>query len=149
ETLTHELLNVGDIVLVQGSTEALERLKRTGQVLVLDGRITVPRTERASAALAIMAGVVGFAALGVLRISIAALLGVALLLAARGLTWRDALGALDRRIVLVIVTSLALGLVLSETGAAQYIASLYVSAIGSVPTPVALAGFILIMALMT
>src|SRR5690606_31643305 len=81
ETVTRETLHVGDILLVQGSTEALERLKRSGQVLVLDGRITVPRTERAAAALTIMAGVVAFAALGVLRISIAALLGVALLLA--------------------------------------------------------------------
>src|SRR5690606_31287494 len=75
--------------------------------------------------------------------------GVALLLATRCLTWRDALGALDRRIILVIVVSLALGLALTETGAAEYIASLYVSAIGSMPTPVALAGFILIMSLMT
>src|SRR5690606_5753327 len=81
EPVTRETLRVGDIVLVQGSTEALERLKRSGQVLVLDGRITVPRTERASAALTIMSGVVLFAAFGVLRISVAALLGVALLLA--------------------------------------------------------------------
>jgi di/tricarboxylate transporter len=116
---------------------------------VLDGRITVPRTERASAALTIMAGVVVFAALGVLRISIAALLGVALLLATRCLTWRDALGALDRRIILVIVASLALGLALTETGAAAYIASMYVSLIGDLPVPVALAGFLLIMALLT
>src|SRR5690606_188531 len=149
ETITREVLDVGDIVLVQGSTDALDRLKRSGQVVVLDGRISVPRTERASAALAIMIGVVSFAALGVLRISIAALLGVALLLATRCLTWRDALAALDRRIILVIVVSLALGLALTETGAAHYIASLYVAAVGSMPTPIALAGFILIMSLMT
>src|SRR5690606_27618046 len=149
ETITREVLDVGDIVLVQGSTDALERLKRSGQVVVLDGRITVPRTQRASAALAIMAGVVAFAALGVLRISIAAILGVALLLATRCLMWRDAISALDRRIILVIVASLALGLLLTETGAAEYIASLYVQAVGSLPTAVALSGFILIMALLT
>ena len=149
ETVTRETLHVGDIVLVQGSTEALERLKRSGQVLVLDGRITVRRTERASAALTIMAGVVAFAALGVLRISVAALLGVALLLATRCLTWRDALGALDRRIIFVIVASLALGLALTETGAATYVASLYVALMGDLPVPIALAGFILIMALLT
>ncbi|HEX6995087.1 MAG TPA: SLC13 family permease [Gammaproteobacteria bacterium] len=149
EPAIRETLHVGDIVLVQGSTEALERLKRSGQVLVLDGRITVPRTERATAALAIMAGVVAFAALGVLRISVAALLGVALLLATRCLTWRDVLGALDRRIIFVIVASLALGLALTETGAAAYIASLYVAAIGDAPVPVALAAFLLIMWLLT
>jgi len=149
ETMTGQILDVGDIVLVQGTTQALERLKRSGQVLVLDGRISVPRTERASAALAIMAGVVVFAALGILRIPVAALLGVALLLATRCLTWRDAVGALDRRIIFVIVASLAIGLVLTETGAAAYIASLYVALTGALPTPVALAGFMLIMALLT
>jgi di/tricarboxylate transporter len=149
ETVTRETLHVGDIVLVQGSTAALERLKRSGQVLVLDGRITVPRTERASVALTIMTGVVAFAALGVLQISVAALLGVALLLVTRCLTWRDALGALDRRIIFVIVASLALGLALTETGAATYVASLYVALVGDAPVPVALSGFLLIMWLLT
>src|SRR5690606_28487818 len=149
ETITREVLDVGDIVLVQGSTDALERLKRSGQVVVLDGRITVPRTQRASAALAIMAGVVAFAALGVLRISVAAILGVALLLATRCLTWRDALAALDRRIIFVIVASLALGLALTETGAAGHAAPLYVAMIGDIPVPIALAGFLAIMWILT
>jgi len=149
EPAMRETLHVGDIVLVQGTTAALERLKRSGQVLVLDGRITVPRTERATAALAIMAGVVAFAAVGVLRISVAAILGVALLLATRCLTWRDVLAALDRRIIFVIVASLALGLALTETGAAAYVASLYVAMIGDAPVPIALAGFLTIMWLLT
>ena len=149
EPAMRETLHVGDIVLVQGTTAALERLKRSGQVLVLDGRITVPRTERATAALAIMAGVVAFAAVGVLRISVAAILGVALLLATRCLTWRDVLAALDRRIIFVIVASLALGLALTETGAAAYVASLYVAMIGAAPVPIALAGFLTIMWLLT
>lgn len=149
ERITGEILEVGDILLVQGSTVAIDRLKRSGQALVLDGRITVPRTERAPVALVIMMAVVAFAAFGMLRISIAALLGVALLLATRCLTWQDTLRALDRRIILVIVASLGLGLTLSETGAAEYIASLYVASIGSVPAPIALAGFILIMSLLT
>jgi di/tricarboxylate transporter len=149
ERLAREILNVGDIVLVQGTTDALERLKRSGQVLVLDGRITVPRTERAAAALTIMSAVVVFAALGILRISLAALLGVALMLATRCLTWRDAVGALDRRIIMVIVVSLALGLALTSTGAATYIASLYVALTQALPVPLILAGFILIMALLT
>src|SRR5690606_20851577 len=89
------------------------------------------------------------AALGVLQISVAALLGVALLLATRCMTWRDALGALDRRIIFVIVASLALGLALTETGAAAYVASLYVALLGDAPVPVALSGFLFIMWLLT
>src|SRR5690606_25019431 len=128
-----EILSVGDIVLVQGTTDALERLKRSGQVLVLDDRISVTRTARASIALPTMSGVVVFAAFGLLRISLAALLGVALMLATHCMSWRDALGALDRRIILVIVVSLALGLALTATGAATYIATLYVALTGGLP----------------
>ena len=144
-----EILNVGDIVLVQGTTVALERLKRSGQVLVLDGRITVPRTERAEAAMIIVVGVVAFAALGVLDISIAAILGLALMLITRCLTWRDTLGTLDRQIIMVIVASLALGLMLTATGAAEYIALLYVALTGALPVSLVLAGFMLIMAWLT
>lgn len=153
ETLDEDVaripLEAGDILLVQGEDAALERLKRSGQVLVLDGRFPVPPRTKAPVAAAVMAGVVGFAAVGALRISIAAVLGLSLMLATRCMTWRDVLAAIDRRIILVIVASLALGLMLTATGAAEYIATLFVWLTSSLPTAVVLSGFILIMALLT
>ena len=149
EDVSSAQLDAGDVVLVQGDDAALERLKRTGQVLVLDGRIPLPRKSKAPIAAAIMTGVIGFAALGALRISIAAVLGLALMLATRCMTWREVVAAIDRRIILLIVASLALGLALTATGAARYIAALYVGLTGSLPIPVVLAGFLLIMALLT
>jgi di/tricarboxylate transporter len=143
------VLHAGDIVLLQGAASGLERLKRSGQVLLLDGRVDLPQPAKASIAVVIMAGVVVLAAFGFMRISIAAVLGVALMLATRCLTWKDVIGALDRRIILVIVASLALGLTLMATGAAAYIAQLYVAATGALPVSVALSGLILIMALLT
>ena len=56
---------------------------------------------------------------------------------------------MDRRIVMVIVASLALGLALMATGATEYIASLYVAATGGLAPALVLAGFILLMALLT
>jgi di/tricarboxylate transporter len=147
--LTDTLLRAGDVVLVQGSSRGLDRFKRSGQALVLDGNIELPRPTKASLSLMIMAGVVIVAALGFMRISQAALTGVALMLATRCLTWNDVRGALDRRIILVIVASLALGLSLMATGAAEYIAELYVAATDGLPVAVILSGMILIMALLT
>jgi di/tricarboxylate transporter len=71
------------------------------------------------------------------------------MLATRCLTWKDILAAIDRRIILVIVASLALGLVLMATGAAEYIAQLYVALTGALPVALVLSGLILIMALLT
>lgn len=147
--LTDTLLRAGDVILVQGSPRGLDRLKRSGQALVLDGSIELPRPTKASLSLMIMAGVVVVAAFGLMRISQAALTGVALMLATRCLTWSDVRGALDRRIILVIVASLALGLALMATGAAEYIAELYVAATDGLPVAIILCGMILIMALLT
>jgi di/tricarboxylate transporter len=84
-----------------------------------------------------------------MRIALAAFLGVALMLATRCLTWKDLVGAIDRRIVLVIVSSLALGTMLMATGAAEYIAEVYVSLTAGWPVPVVLSGLLLIMALLS
>jgi di/tricarboxylate transporter len=149
EDLGSVRLGAGDVILVQGSTKALDRLHRSGKLLVLDGRLHLPRAGKAAVATAIMAGVVTLAAFELLPISLAALSGLLLMIVTRCMTWRDALDALDRRIIMVIVASLALGLALMATGAAAWIASLYVALTEGLPVAVVLSGFILIMALMT
>lgn len=148
-TVTDSKLRAGDLILVQGSSKGLERLKRSGQALVLDGSIDLPRPAKASLALMIMAGVVVVAGTGLMRISQTAVIGVALMLLTRCLTWNDVRGAFDRRIIMVVVASLALGLALMATGAAEYIAELYVAATAGLPVTLILSGLILIMALLT
>jgi di/tricarboxylate transporter len=143
------VLRAGDIVLLQGPNEGIQRLKRRGPFLLLDGKIDLPRPARASVALAIMAAVVTVAAIGLMPISLAAVGGVGLMLVTRCLSWKDLRGAIDGRIILVIVASLALGLMLMATGAADYIARLYVAMAGDLPVPIILSGLLLIMALLT
>ena len=57
-------LRAGDVLLVQGSGEAISTLKDSGSMLVLDGTTDLPHTHNAKRALAIMGFVVGAAALG-------------------------------------------------------------------------------------
>jgi len=149
EALGSVTLEAGDVILVQGAPRAIERLHRSGNLLVLDGRIHLPRTTKASLSMVIMVGVVAVAATGLMRISVAASLGLALMILTNCLTWRDAISALDRRIVMVIVASLALGLAMMSTGATMYIAALYVAATDGMSVALILSGFILIMALLT
>ncbi|MDF1529258.1 MAG: SLC13 family permease, partial [Sedimenticola sp.] len=128
-------LNVGDVLLVQGRSEQIADLKRSGELLVLDATSDLPTTKRAPLALLIMAAIVGVAAFGLLPIAISATCGVLLMIATRCLSWRDAAQALNTQVVLIVVASLAMGMALSKTGGAEYLAQLFVGvSSGSSPT---------------
>ena len=65
------------------------------------------------------------AATGLLNITVAALLGVILMLFLTNvLTIRDAISALDAKIFLLVASSIMLSVALQETGGALYIADL-------------------------
>ena len=142
-------LRAGDVVLVQGTAQQLESLKRSGAALVLDGTIDLPRTHRAVRALTILVLVVAIAALGLLPISVSAVTGVGLMLATRCLTWKDLGSALSAPLIVIIVTSLALGLALTATGGALFIAQVFVDMFRGLPPPLVLSSLLLGMALLT
>jgi len=142
-------LRVGDVLLVQGSRDAIDTLKSSGNMLVLDGTTDLPRARHAKRALAVLAFVVLAAALGIMPISISALTGVGLMLALRCLTWRDAARSLPTSVIMIIVTSLALGKALVGTGMAEYLAAGFVGIASELPAPVILSAFLLIVTVLT
>jgi di/tricarboxylate transporter len=142
-------LLAGDVLLVQGTRDAIDTLKASGSMLVLDGTTDLPHTHRANRALGVMAFVVLAAATGLLPISVSALIGVGLMLAFGCLNWRDAANALSTPIIMIIVTSLALGRALMGTGMADFLAIGFVDITQNLPVPIILSAFILIMTVMT
>lgn len=142
-------LRAGDVVLVQGSRDALDELKASSKMLVVDGTTGLPRAHRAKRALFILALVIGSAALGFLPIAIAALIGVGLMTALGCLGWRDVGRSLPIAVIMLIVASLAMGKALVATGMAEYLAAGFVGAAGDLPTPVIISVFLLIMAVLT
>ena len=142
-------LRAGDVLLVQGSSEAISNLKESASMLVLDGTTTLPQTHHAKRALSVMAFVVLAAALGILPISVSALVGLGLMIVTGCLGWRDAVTALSIPVVMIIVTALALGKALMGTGMADYIAVSFVHAAAGLPAPVILSGFLALMTLIT
>ncbi len=143
------VLRAGDVLLVQGAEEAIAQLRRRARLLVLDKSYDLPRTERAPLALAILAAVVGAAALKLAPISIASLAGVAAMLLTRCLDWDDARAALSGKVVLLVASSLALGAALEETGATGYLAEHFVEAVRGLPAEWVLALLMLLMAAFT
>ncbi len=142
-------LRAGDVLLVQGTSDAIRNLKESGSMLVLDGTMDLPHTHLANRALGIMALVVLAAATGFMPISVSAMIGVGLTLALGCLNWRDAATALSTPVIMIIVTSLALGKALMGTGMADFLAYGFVSAAASMPIEVILSVFILIMTVLT
>ena len=142
-------LRAGDVLLVQGTREAIANLKDSGSMLVLDGTTTLPQTHHAKRALFIMGGVVAAAAFGIMPISVSALVGLGLMIATGCLAWRDAASALSIPVVMIIVTALALGKALMGTGMADYLAVSFVNSASGLPAPMILSAFMLLMTIMT
>lgn len=143
------VLRAGDVLLVQGTAEAIGRLRQRAGLLVLNQSYELPRTERAPVALLILAAVVAVAALKLAPISIAALAGVAAMLLTRCLDWKDAAAALSMKVVLLVASSLALGAALEKTGATAWLAGGFVRATAGLSVEWVLALLMLLMALFT
>jgi di/tricarboxylate transporter len=71
------------------------------------------------------------------------------MLLTRCLAWDEVAAALDSGLVLIIVTSLALGSALSVTGAAEYLAVLLVSLVHDLPAPIIICSLLLLFSLLT
>ena len=119
-------LRLGDVLLVQGSNENIEKVKQSGHFLVLDATIELPLTKYAPRALIIMALIISVAAMGILPISVSALAGSLLMILTNCLKWQDVRRALSAQVILIVVASLALGSALVQTGATEYVAHQFV-----------------------
>ncbi len=143
------VLAVGDVLLVQGSAADIRRLKSNQAFLVLDSTVDLPDKEKAPLALGIMAVVVAAAAAGLAPISVAALVGVAAMLGSGCLNWKEAGSGLSAQVIMIVVTSLALGTALTATGATGYVAELFVAVTTGLSPTAILGGLMLLMALLT
>jgi di/tricarboxylate transporter len=142
-------LHSGDVLLVQGAVQTIERLKSSRNLLVLDAKSALPISSKAPIAMLIMLYIIGSAAFGFLPIAVSALSGVLLMLLTGCLKWYDATRALDRSVILIIAASLAMGTAMVETGGAAFLAQAYVNITEGLSPPIVLSGLLLMMAMLT
>lgn len=142
-------LRLGDVLLVQGSNENIEDVKKRGHFLVLDTTMELPALKYAPRAIAIMAGIVLVAALGIMPISISAIAGAALMLLTNCLKWQDIERALSTQVIMIVVASLALGSALTQTGATNYVAHAFVDLTDGMSGAYILSGLMILMAIIT
>ncbi len=142
-------LHSGDVLLVQGSVANIKRLKSSRNLLVLDAKSALPISSRAPLAMIIMLWIILMAAFGLLPIAVSALCGVMLMLLTGCIKWFDTTRALSASVILLIVTSLAMGTAMVETGGADLIASAYVKLTAGASPYLMLSGLLALMALLT
>lgn len=140
------VLQAGDVILVQGPPDRIRELRASGSMLVLDGRMDLPKTSRAPLALGLALAVVITAGAGWLPISVAAVAGAAAMIATGCIGWREVAGALSAPLVLMVVMSLALAQAAVDTGAAAFVGQLFLAAFGTLPAAASLALVLLLVA---
>lgn len=142
-------LAAGDVLLVKGTPDAVRDMELGEGALLLEGVMDVPRTAKAGWALAIMASVIGLAAFHFVPVAIAALAGTIAMLVT-GCIRFDRIGrALSAEVIVLIAASIALGRTLVETGAAEWLGTLFAFALGAFPPAVALAAIMAFTAVLT
>ena len=142
-------MRLGDVLLVQGSSENIEEVKKRGHFLVLDATTELPSTKYAPRAIAIMALTILVAALGIMPISISAVAGSMLMVLTNCLKWQDIQRALSAQVILIVVASLALGSALTQTGATDYVAHQFVALTDGWSGRIIFSALMLLMAILT
>ena len=111
----------GDVLLVMGMTEDLQEFARSDSLLMLEGMRELPRRSKAVLAAVIMGVSVGLASIGVVPIAIAALAG-SILMFVTGCVKFDRVGrALSAQVIVLIAASIALGRIIDDSGAAEWL----------------------------
>lgn len=128
-------LEFGDTLLMMGTDEALNNLRRSEEILLLDRPSTpaVSFRRKMPIVLATAAGVILAASLGIAPIVAAAVIGCAVIFASGCLQPKDGYRAIEWSILILIYGMLALGMAMEATGVADLIARLLIGAVAAFP----------------
>ena len=117
-------LEPGDTLLIQGSKNALKNLRTKSDLLPMEWATSeIFNKELANKSLIIFLSVISLGALEILPLVVASLLGVASVMYFKVLSLRQVLRSVDNGLLLLIVTSLALGNIIQETGTANFLSA--------------------------
>jgi di/tricarboxylate transporter len=127
EKLGNTVLLGGDVLLIEARSDHLDLLRNHDAFVMVD-EVAFPtfRRERAVVALAIVAGVVATAALGVVPILVGAVAGSVLLVLTGCLQPEEAYQAVDWKVIFLLAGALSLGVALENSGAAAMLSALLI-----------------------
>ncbi len=138
-------LQAGDVVLMQGSPEALAEFSSAWRCVPLAEReVRIPDKRAATVAGLVMAGAVAGAAFGLLPAAISFVAGVLLYLAWRVIPPREVYEAIDWPVIVLLGALIPVAGAMSATGAADYLATLLLGGVGDGRPVLALAVILIV-----
>ena len=139
-------LEPGDTLLIQGDAEVIKNLRTQSDLLPMEWATSeIQNKEIANKSLLIFFSVVTFGALEILPLVVAALMGVVAILFLKVLNIRQVVRSIDNNLLLLIVTSLALGQIIQVTGTANFLSDLLFQVLeGSSPMIIILCFYIFV-----
>ncbi|WP_458187408.1 SLC13 family permease [Haladaptatus sp. NG-WS-4] len=142
--------SVGDLLLLQLPADELERVASTRDFIVAR---EVPhedfRYEKIPIAIAILAGVIGLVALGILEIQVAALLGVVAMILSGTLAPTELYEGVDWTVFFLLAGVIPLGVAMENTGTAAFLGAIAATSSQYFPTVVVLGLFYFVTAILT
>ncbi len=149
EKLNSVDLRLGDALLLQAHETQVRALRSDPSLIVLDEVPGVALKHKAPLVIAILAAVVGVAALGLLPILITSIAGCLALVLTRCLRLEEAYQAINWQVIFLLAGILPLGIAMQKTGAAGAIAERAVGAVGHMGPVAVLAVVYLMTSVMT
>ena len=142
-------ISEGDVLLVMGIDDDLQTFARNDSLLMLEGARELPRRSKAALAAVIMGGSVALASLGFLPIAISALAG-AILMFVTGCVKFDRVGrALSAKVIVLVAASIAIGRIILESGAAEWLGQSLSLGLAYLPPALVLAAIMAFVTLLT
>lgn len=125
-------LEYGDTLLLLGTTEAVDQLRSNPDLLILDRPpvVLASRRKRIPLIMAVIAGVIGVATVGILPIAAAAIVGCVILLLTKCLSTREAYDSIHWPILFLIFAMLGVGAAMENTGTTTWLAGILVDFTG-------------------
>ncbi len=148
--MTDIRLQAGDVLLLQGSPDAVRDLRLNPDVVLIEwSAAALPAVHHARPAALILLGVVVASATGAVPIVVAALTGASAMVAMGVMNIRQAARAVDSKILTMIPAALAMGAAMHATGGAHFIAGGVTDAFSGAPPAVILSAFFITLVALT
>jgi di/tricarboxylate transporter len=143
-------LRFGDVLLVQGRRDRVNRLITDGEFTLLsDVSALRPRSPKARYALMIFIIAIGLGTTKIMPFASAMIVGTFMMLLARAITPGEAYEAVEWRIIILIGSMLAFGAAMAQTGAASFLAHHIVGFMGQYGPMAILGAFFVLTVLLT
>lgn len=148
--LTELPLQLGDVLLVQGSQEKMREAGNDPTFRLLgDLSTSRPHTKRAPIAIGIFVVVLLLATFEILSLPVAMMLGAFLAFVTRCVTPEEAYCDVEWKAIILVGSMLGVGNAIEQTGAAKYLSSLIVQGVGLSSPLLLLSGFFFLTVLLT